>query len=483
MKKILLFIITIIIICSTQLNAQWIGMWELPVALSDSSSDNCNAFLFLSYYSSNDLIVFWDKSNDSLSTELWMDNLMDADTAEVILSDPGIHYTHPMVIDAQYYPYPDSILYVLYETDQNGNIDIYYIVMLPDGTFTDPEPLALSQHDDIQLSVGRENFYDAVTNDLNIVAWISNGCLYASTLINDNGQFFSEPVMIDSLGCNAPSVSAGSYSSNNILYEKEDSIGSFIYQVDYNGDGEWSAPILFFDSYESMNPTRAGLWGYECWSSYVDTSWRIALYDWGAIDLYDISSPVPFDPAVLGFSIGVAGAFGGDYIAITYPDNGVDEIFMSGTDWGGTDFVNFSNSGTMNRNPKFFGGEHLNQWYWHDYIIWESFRNGHWQLWSSNVPQSVGSISDEKLEDRFISSHPNPFTHETTLEFTLDAKSDVLIEVYDNRGMKVDEIANRNMTRGEHQLRWNGEGLPAGVYIIKMMVGDKAYTSKLIKSQ
>ncbi len=480
MKRKLFLIL--LIICTTQLNAQWVGMWDVPVALSDSTSDNCNAFLFYSYYNNNDLIVFWDKSNDSLSTEIWMDKLMDADTAEVILSDQGIHYTNPMVIDAQYYPYPDSVLYVLYETDQNGNKDIYYIVMLPDGNFTDPAPLALSQYDDTQLSVGREDFYDAITDDLNIVAWISNACLYASILTYDNGQFFTDPVMIDSLGCNAPSVSAGGYSSDNILYEKQDSTGSFIYDIDHIGNGLWSAPTLFSDTYESKNPTRAGLWRYECWSSFVDTSWRIALYDWGAVDLYDISSPVPFDPAVLGFSVGVDGPFGGDYIAITFPDNGVDEIFMSGTDWGGTDFVNFSNSGTMNRNPKFFGGEHLSTWYWHDYIIWESFRNGHWQLWSSNVPQSVGSIADDGLQYSFISSYPNPFSKETTLSFTLESRSDVLVEAYDIQGRKVDIISDQYYDQGEHQLRWNSQQLPDGLYIVKMTVGDKSYTSRVIKS-
>ncbi len=82
-----------------------------------------------------------------------------------------------------------------------------------------------------------------------------------------------------------------------------------------------------------------------------------------------------------------------------------------------------------------------------------------------------------------MSVHPNPFTHETTIEFTLDLRRDVIIEVYDNRGTKAGSIANQSYDQGEHQLRWNGEGLPAGVYIVKIIVEGKVYSSKLIKKR
>lgn len=79
--------------------------------------------------------------------------------------------------------------------------------------------------------------------------------------------------------------------------------------------------------------------------------------------------------------------------------------------------------------------------------------------------------------------HPNPFTHETTLEFTLETRSDVLIEVYDNQGLKVDVITNHSMDKGEHQLRWNGNTLPAGIYIITMTTRGKTYSAKVIKTE
>ena len=94
----------------------------------------------------------------------------------------------------------------------------------------------------------------------------------------------------------------------------------------------------------------------------------------------------------------------------------------------------------------------------------------------------MGAIDEEDNIDDFISIHPNPFTHETTLEFTLDTRNDVAIEVYDNRGMPISTIADQSFDQGTHQLRWDGSGLAAGVYIIKMTVSDMIYTAKLVKS-
>ena len=48
------------------------------------------------------------------------------------------------------------------------------MVYLPNGSFTDPEPLTTSLYDDTQLSVDRNGFYDANITDLNNLAWISD---------------------------------------------------------------------------------------------------------------------------------------------------------------------------------------------------------------------------------------------------------------------------------------------------------------------
>ena len=261
MKTILYgIIISLFISCSVQAQGFW--EWGDPFPLTDSLSDNANPVLYTTWQLMNEaLFMFWEKSTDSTSTEIWMDNIIDAEMPQVVLSSPGIHYTNPQVMSAWYYPYPDSLFYLFYETDQNGNIDIYYKLYRPDGSFTAPEPFATSPSDDVQLSVGGGFYYDASIIKLNAAAWINNGQLFARLLAKDNGQYFTDPVIVDSGQCCKPIVSGGDY-SESIAYLREDTSGKHIYQSFADNDGIWSIPEVYYDSTVCENQTR-GVFYYD----------------------------------------------------------------------------------------------------------------------------------------------------------------------------------------------------------------------------
>jgi len=80
-------------------------------------------------------------------------------------------------------------------------------------------------------------------------------------------------------------------------------------------------------------------------------------------------------------------------------------------------------------------------------------------------------------------AYPNPFTHETTLTFELDTRSDVRIEAYDIHGRLMDVVTQQSYDQGKHQLRWNADGLTEGIYLIRMMIGGDVHISKIVKSQ
>ena len=197
---------------------------------------------------------------------------------------------------------------------------------------------------------------------------------------------------------------------------------------------------------------------------------------------YDISKETPFEPAALGLVIGVKSWFSELWIATPYSENDTDEIFMT-IFAGNPDFEDFTISGVQNRNPQFYMGEPESYSCWYDYLLWESYRNGHWQIWCSKVIQCAGGIKDNESRENFITSHPNPFTHETTLEFTLNSRSDVSIDIYNNSGLYISTLANKSFDAGSHQLRWNAERHAAGMYVVKLRVGDRIYTSKLVKNE
>lgn len=478
--KLRTFIIFILLIYVSSLPtiAQNFWEWTDHVPLTDSLADNCNPYLHLTHYNDQvTLFLFWDRSIDSVSTEIWMDNILDDEPAQVILSDSGVHYTRPRIMDARYYPYPDTLFYLFYESSQAGNKDLFYMAFRADGTFSPAEILTDMPGNDEQLSIGRDEFYDGSAYILNTLAWINNGKLYAVFYKMEDEYSFTAPQLIDSSTCRVPVVCGGNY-GNHIIYEKTDTLKSYICKVERTDD-IWHSPEIYFDSTDSKNPTRTDYWGNVCWNIKMDSVWKVIVEDWGTSILYEIEDTIPFDPAIMGIVIGV-NEWLEAYVAVEYAEDSVKEIFMLG--WG-ADFQNFSNSGTPNRKPAFFRGEGINGWCWYDYIVWESHRNGHWQIWSSKVEQCVGGMEDDNQRKRNnIKIHPNPLTSQATITFELKESNEVSIALYNMKGETVRIVAEDFFKAGTHQVVLEGEGLNPGTYILKLVSGEKVSTAKVVRS-
>jgi hypothetical protein len=87
-----------------------------------------------------------------------------------------------------------------------------------------------------------------------------------------------------------------------------------------------------------------------------------------------------------------------------------------------------------------------------------------------------------------ISSYPNPFNPETTVRYTLPARSHTTIAVYDLRGAIVATLVDMEMGAGPHTIKWNGRddrGNPAGsgVYFARLTSssGQRSYKVTLLK--
>jgi hypothetical protein len=479
-------VITILIMFMIGVNGYTQDFWEWsdPEPLTDSLSDNSNPFLYLRYWNGEKLYMVWEKHIDSVSSSIYMDNILDVEPAQEILFANGVQYTNPKIIEADYYPNCDSVFFLLYETNENGNIDIYLKAFLTNGSFLPAEPLVHTQYDELQLTVGAEDFYwDGSGYVMDAVMYIRNDSLFAINLMKDGlNLYFDEDTLIDTPVCSDPTI-IGYGGNMKLIYLKTDTGEFHIYESVCNNYGNWSAPEVVYDSADCRNLSSSLHFSSLVWSAYKDTSWRIlAKEPWGPdIRLYDISKNTSFDPGALGFVLGVKAWWPEVWIATPFPDNDTNEIFMT-IGPGSPDFENFSNGGEDNRNSQFFIGEYYDGCFY-DYLVWESHRNGHWQIWASKVLQCPGFVDENENNESFLSIHPNPFSNETTLEFNLETPSSLIIEVYDNRAMQVVTIVNRRFDQGEHQLRWDGSGLAAGVYVVKMAVGDRIYTGKVIKTR
>jgi len=76
-------------------------------------------------------------------------------------------------------------------------------------------------------------------------------------------------------------------------------------------------------------------------------------------------------------------------------------------------------------------------------------------------------------------NYPNPFNPSTKIEFNLPQSGHTNISVFDITGREVASLVNGNMSSGKHQLDFNANNLPAGVYIYKITSGGFSASKKM----
>jgi len=92
-------------------------------------------------------------------------------------------------------------------------------------------------------------------------------------------------------------------------------------------------------------------------------------------------------------------------------------------------------------------------------------------------------IEEQIIEESMdkLKVYPNPATDQLTLEFSLEQKSTVVIEIFDLSGRKVSEMSN-NLNEGIQRIDYNVNGYSSGVYYVRMLAGEKVETIKWVKS-
>lgn len=103
----------------------------------------------------------------------------------------------------------------------------------------------------------------------------------------------------------------------------------------------------------------------------------------------------------------------------------------------------------------------------------------------SAVPTSVrnddngaATVKDFVLRQNY----PNPFNPSTTIRYTLprEARGVVTLKVFNVQGQELATLVQEKQTAGEHAVSWNAAGLPSGVYLYRVQVGDWMETRKMI---
>jgi endonuclease/exonuclease/phosphatase family metal-dependent hydrolase len=78
---------------------------------------------------------------------------------------------------------------------------------------------------------------------------------------------------------------------------------------------------------------------------------------------------------------------------------------------------------------------------------------------------------------------PNPFTDAATLTYTLDRSGPVRVELFDALGRRVSMFEDPARPAGTYLVRFNGNVLPPGLYVVRLTAGDRTATRRLVRAR
>ncbi len=101
-----------------------------------------------------------------------------------------------------------------------------------------------------------------------------------------------------------------------------------------------------------------------------------------------------------------------------------------------------------------------------------------------NIVEGVVGIADENVISSksfaLEQNYPNPFNPRTTIEFTLDKKSDVKLTIFNILGQEVATLVNEVRNAGNYPVIWDASNVASGVYFYKLSAGDLTRTKKMV---
>jgi S-formylglutathione hydrolase FrmB len=97
-------------------------------------------------------------------------------------------------------------------------------------------------------------------------------------------------------------------------------------------------------------------------------------------------------------------------------------------------------------------------------------------------PLSIINNKNEDYKRSFVlhQNYPNPFNPKTTIKFILPKLENVKIEILNMLGQKIETLLERQFSSGSHEIEFNANNLPSGVYIYRIETISFSDTKKMI---
>jgi hypothetical protein len=90
--------------------------------------------------------------------------------------------------------------------------------------------------------------------------------------------------------------------------------------------------------------------------------------------------------------------------------------------------------------------------------------------------KSMTPVADYSLAQNY----PNPFNPTTNIKFRLPETSEVVIDVFNLLGQRIETVINRRMPAGTHIIQFDGSNLASGVYLYRINAGPFQQVKKML---
>lgn len=164
------------------------------------------------------------------------------------------------------------------------------------------------------------------------------------------------------------------------------------------------------------------------------------------------------------------------------------DVYMAVSKDGGNTFVNYKvNANAFNPTSSVFFGDYLDISAHNNVIrpIWMQMTSGGaLSVYTALVNPVILDVADYQKDNlNLITPVPNPFKTETIVEFNLEKKTRLTIQLIDNTGKKITEpVSKKYFEKGKHNISVNAKetGLATGIYYLVFYDEQKSKFAKLI---